>query len=101
MLTNIGPTIRAIRKERSLSQRDLGYVSGVSYSQLNEIEKGYHAPGIGVLERLCQGLGVPVRHFIIMAELNYQYKQNKSYGELLPMLIKLDRFAANLYAKTK
>lgn len=56
--------IEDLCRERNLSINALSNVSGVTQSTVNDIMNGktYHA-GIGTIKKLCDGLGISVRHF--------------------------------------
>ena len=40
MMTGLAPRLRAVRKRRGLSQRELAKVSGVSFSLISKLEQG-------------------------------------------------------------
>ena len=56
--------IEDLCRERNLSINALSNVSGVTQSTVNDIMNGktYNA-GIGTIKKLCDGLGISVRHF--------------------------------------
>jgi len=55
--------VRRIRKERGLSQAQLSELSGVDPASLSLIETGRRSPGIEVLQKLADALGVEVGDF--------------------------------------
>jgi len=54
----IGNKIRQLRRERGLTLAELGRKSGVSISQISEMERGLKSPTVGILIKVAQGLGV-------------------------------------------
>ncbi len=54
-----GDSIRRLREEKGLTQRELAERAGLSPSYVNEIENGRKRPSLRVLNRLAGGLGVP------------------------------------------
>ena len=52
--------IRALRKERGISQEDLARRCGVSRQTINAIENNKYDPTLSLAFRLARELGVPV-----------------------------------------
>lgn len=61
----ISRNIKIIRQERNLTLDDLAILTGVSKSMLSEIERCTKSPTISVLEKICNGINVP------LAQLTY------------------------------
>lgn len=59
----IGNQVRALRIAAGASGGDLATSSGVSRSMLSRIERGLVSPSVETLDRIAQGLGVPVSRF--------------------------------------
>ncbi|MGH2531180.1 MAG: helix-turn-helix domain-containing protein [Thermomicrobiales bacterium] len=57
----IGPTIKALRLERSLSLNDLAEQAGISPSHLSRMERGLTVPSYDVLDRVADALGSDLR----------------------------------------
>jgi transcriptional regulator with XRE-family HTH domain len=55
--------IRTIRKSRGLTQEDLAAIIDRSVDAVSNIERGTSLAGYDTLERLANGLGVPVAEF--------------------------------------
>src|SRR6059058_3332426 len=53
----IGQRLRAARRARGLTQRDL-QTSGVTFGYICRIERGTRAPSVEVIRRLAEALGV-------------------------------------------
>jgi transcriptional regulator with XRE-family HTH domain len=57
----VGERVRALRKERGLTQEALERASGVEQTTISGIERGrVKSPGADILRRLAAGLGVDV-----------------------------------------
>lgn len=61
----IGRNLKKIRQERNLTLDDLATLTQVSRSMLSEIERCAKSPTISVLEKICEGINVP------LAQLTY------------------------------
>lgn len=59
----IGAQVRALRMAADVSGGALALASGISSSMLSRIERGLVSPSVETLERLAQGLHVPVSRF--------------------------------------
>ncbi len=56
----ISRNIKRVRQERNLTLDDLAILTGVSKSMLSEIERCTKSPTISVLEKICDGINVPL-----------------------------------------
>ena len=54
----IGAQIRKLRKERGMSQEELGYRSGLHYTHIGAIERGEKNWSIDTLIKVAKGLNV-------------------------------------------
>jgi transcriptional regulator with XRE-family HTH domain len=63
MTTKIGRRLEALRVERSLTQRQLGAKTGLSYSYISRVENGEREPSVKAIRRLAGALGVSP-HFL-------------------------------------
>src|SRR5438105_4604523 len=59
----IGKRIRALRLERGLSQTELGAMLDVTFQQVQKYEKGANRVAAGRLQRISEGLEVPITFF--------------------------------------
>ena len=55
--TNIGETIRLLRKARKTSRAEMAEKIGISISHLEKIESGARRPGIETYQRILEVLG--------------------------------------------
>ncbi|MFH1608636.1 MAG: helix-turn-helix transcriptional regulator [Patescibacteria group bacterium] len=55
----IGKKIKEIRKIKKMDQSTLATNCGISRTYLSQIENGKRNPNISILEKICNGLGVP------------------------------------------
>lgn len=65
LLTTIGETLRAERKERGLTLKQVSEGGHISVSYLAEIERGEKDPSSRVLESVARGLGVEVGDLLV------------------------------------
>lgn len=56
----IGERLRALRKERGLSQGELGEKSGIHFTHISRCERGLSQPTADTLRRLADALNVSV-----------------------------------------
>jgi transcriptional regulator with XRE-family HTH domain len=56
----ISTNLKRIRQERTMTLDDLAMLTGVSKSMLSDIERCNKSPTISVLEKICDGIGVPL-----------------------------------------
>lgn len=57
----LGQRLRALRKERGLSQERLGALSGLSGKFIGEVERGEKSISVDSLYHVAVALGVPLR----------------------------------------
>lgn len=53
----IGRRLAEIRIEKGITVRELAALSGVTYQNINKIEKGRYSVGIDVLHKIVSALG--------------------------------------------
>ncbi len=56
----ISRNIKRVRQERNLTLDDLARLAGVSKSMISDIERCTKSPTISVLEKICDGINVPL-----------------------------------------
>ena len=54
----IGAELRAARERQGLTQEALAFRAGVHRTHISLLERGQRTPTLGVLFRLCEGMGV-------------------------------------------
>ncbi len=57
----LGQRLRALRKQRGLSQERLGALSGLSGKFIGEVERGEKSISVDSLYHVAEALGVPLR----------------------------------------
>ncbi len=60
----IGRRIRTVRRERSLTLRQVARAAGLSATHISEIERGHTTPTVGALLRVAQALGKEPHYFL-------------------------------------
>ena len=58
-----GRTIKALRKQKGLTQAQLAELTERSVDAISQIERGVNLPSFETLDRLSAALGVPVKEF--------------------------------------
>ncbi len=58
MAGNLGRNLRRLRKEREMTQEEVGRRSGVHPTEVSRIEAGKRDPQVSTVERLAKALGV-------------------------------------------
>jgi transcriptional regulator with XRE-family HTH domain len=58
--TLLGPTLRALREAKGLSQRDIEERTGLLRSYVSNVEHSHTVPSIDTLERMARALDVPL-----------------------------------------
>ena len=61
--SKLGSRLRAVRKERSLTQRELATRAGVSSNAISLIERGEISPSVATLQNLATALQVKMSYF--------------------------------------
>lgn len=59
----VGANIRRIRQAKGVSQEKLGASIGVTFQQVQKIEKGLNRIAAGRLYKVSKALGTPVQEF--------------------------------------
>lgn len=72
LLSAIGDTLRAERKERGLTLKQVAEESHVSVSYLAEIERGEKDPSSKVLESIAGGLGMDAGTLLVLIALSLE-----------------------------
>lgn len=54
----LGANLRALRKEKGLSQEDMGEFLGIDRTYVGAIERGERNPSLRVVQDLADGLGI-------------------------------------------
>jgi transcriptional regulator with XRE-family HTH domain len=60
---DFGTRLMRLRTTASITLAELALRSGINYASLLAYEKGHHAPGLAVLQRLAKGLNVSLAAF--------------------------------------
>lgn len=64
---NIGKALVAIRRERSMTQKEVAIIAGISNTYLSDIEKDKKSPDLNVINAICQALNVPISLLLFKA----------------------------------
>lgn len=67
----VGENIKRLRKERGLTQKQLGEMCGIAESNIRKYESDKQNAKIETIEKIAQALGVPI----------VQIKENLTFAE--------------------
>lgn len=67
---NVGRKIKELREEKELTLRELSRLSGVSATQISEIERNLTAPTVPTLMKIVSALGTDVSIFFESGHIN-------------------------------
>jgi len=70
MINEISEKIRNLRKERSLTLKDLSIKTGLSVSFLSQVENGYSSLAITSLKKIAEALNVTMNYFFKAPEIH-------------------------------
>lgn len=60
----VGIRIRDYRNQRKMSQENLALTSGIHPDFLGKMERGERCPSIDTLNKVCDGLGIPMSQLL-------------------------------------
>lgn len=83
--TKIGALIAKLRKERNLTQSELGEQLGVSYKAISKWERGINMPDASLYKPLCDILGITIDELI--AGESKKSKNNKKLIIIIVMIL--------------
>ena len=94
----IGEKIRATRKDKRMTQNELGRLCGMSGTLVSEYEKGIKNPKIVTLKKLSNALDVSIHYFLDVNQPDSSHEgainQAKIYADALDM--SLDDFVNSM-----
>ena len=67
-----GKVLRALRKERSLSQEELAFEAELNRQFVSLIELGQRSPSLGTIYKLAQGLGLTGSELLSHVESHFR-----------------------------
>jgi len=83
--TLFGKRVRALRKNKGLSQEELAEKTDISSKYLSRVEMGQHFPSIDTLDKLANALKVEVKDFF---EFAHEARSSRELREILSGLLK-------------
>ena len=84
---SIGKFIKQLRKEKNLSQKDLGSILGVSSKTISKWECGNGMPDITLLDKLSKSLDINVEELLTCQKQEHTRKKKIQYLNILFLLI--------------
>ena len=89
----LGSRIKVIRKSRGLSQEKLAEKVLIDSKFLSQLELGKRNPSLGTVQKIAQGLGVPVRELF-----EFEHLSNGIKVELMKLVEEMnDKTARKAY----
>ena len=64
---NIGTAIKLLRKEKSLGQKELSDICGLSVNALSQIETNVTFPKKANIKKICDALNIPVSYLLFFS----------------------------------
>lgn len=92
-LNDFAQRLRQLRKEKGLTQTELGKLAGVHNVNLSRYERGQSEPSADGLKRLAEALGVSVGH-LVEGSINEIPQARFEDPELREQLIEIERLPA-------
>lgn len=71
--------LKVVRKQKGLSQAELGKLLGVQAQTIGRWETGKSEPNLETVNKLCEILDVPLRYFISEEHVDYQLTLEKAF----------------------
>ena len=71
--------LKAARKQKGLSQAELGKLLGVQAQTVGRWENGKSKPNLETINKLCEALDVPLRYFINEERVDYQLTLEEAF----------------------
>jgi len=71
MSTYFGTALKAILKDRQITQQELADAVHVTVNEINRLANGHHSPNFRLVERIAEVLRVPVSYFSIQNKEDY------------------------------
>lgn len=69
-----GAVLREVRKERELSQEDLGFESGYHRTYVSLLERGLKSPSLQTIFELARALDIPASELLARVERTIRRK---------------------------
>ncbi len=90
----VGDRIRQLRKQRKLSQEELGYKSDLHYTHIGAIERGEKNWSIDTLVKVAGGLNVTINDLLVLPSKPEEIKKlkkaiTKEINESSPEVLKI------------
>ncbi len=80
--TRLGLRLKAIRKEKKLTQDELAARMGRSVDALSNLERGKSLPNFTTIELLCQALNIPLKNLFDFEEASLPRRKAQLLEEL-------------------
>ena len=69
LIRMLGTKVRAIRRERRMTQTDLARAARITYKYVGEIERSEKNPSVGVVSQVAGALGTTISDLLDMSDM--------------------------------
>jgi transcriptional regulator with XRE-family HTH domain len=87
---SFGERLRELRKQRSLSQTELGEITGLHFTNISRYERNLSQPGAETLKRIADSLSIP-SDYLMAGTVEEAAKAHFEDRELLNQFKEVDR----------
>lgn len=87
--SRLGLRLKAIRKEKKLTQDELAARIGRSVDALSNLERGKSLPSFHTIELLCRALNIPLKSLFDFEEASLPHRKAQLLEELLSLARKM------------
>lgn len=70
-----GKTLRRLRKQKKLTQEELGFESGLDRTYISLLELGQRSPTLDTIVALCSALDIELSHFVSDVDVSMKAMQ--------------------------
>ena len=89
LIKGLGEKLRTTRRERNLTQQQLGDLSDLSYKYIGEIERAEKNPSIDVLNRIADALKIDLLELIDVSPPKAASKEDEARKALIARIEKV------------
>ncbi len=85
----VGKLVRSFRRDRGISQKELGAYLGISSQQIQKYERGLNRTPVAYVECMADLFCIPVADFFTPANITAEYTRGKPHIEIVRIISKL------------
>ena len=92
----IGEKLKALRKQKNMSQGDMEKRTGLLRCYISRVENGHTVPSLDTLSKIAMALDLPIAQFFADDSMSRQRHTQKVSDEELRFLTQIRRYSSNL-----